>query len=53
MAQTAKLKGGEAAAFNSMVGELQDFTGMVAGVLDRIGRSDQSAVMPAMMKLLS
>ena len=52
-AQTAKLKGGEAAAFNSMVGELQDFTDMVAGVLDRIGRSDQSAVMPAMMKLLS
>jgi len=51
-AQTAKLKGAEAAAFNSMVGELQDFTGLVAGVLERIGRSDQSAVMPAMMKLL-
>ena len=53
VARTAKLKGGEAAAFNSMVGNLQDFTGMVAGVLDRIGRCDQSAVMPAMMRLLS
>ena len=51
--QTTKLKDDEAAAFNSMVGELQDFVSMVAGVLERIGRSDQSAVMPAMIKLLS
>lgn len=51
--KTAKLKGSEAEAFNKTVEDLHDFVGMVAGVLDRIGRSDQSAVMPAMMKLLS
>ncbi len=50
--KTAGIKGADAAAFNKTVGDLQDFVELVAALLDKIGRSEQSIVLPAVMKLL-
>ncbi|MDR2982800.1 MAG: hypothetical protein LBV12_11210 [Puniceicoccales bacterium] len=50
--QTSDLKGEEADAFNKTVADLQDFVGLVSSLLERIGRSEQSTVLPMVMKLL-
>lgn len=50
--KTSKLSGSDAATFHKTLGELLDFVAVVAGALDKIGRSEQSVVLPMMLKLM-
>lgn len=51
--KTDGLKSSEAVQFNKTVSELLDFVAIVNSALDRIGRSDQSTVLPMLLKLLA
>jgi len=46
------LKGPEAAAFARQMRDLLEFTEMAASLLDRLARSEKSAVLPLALKLL-
>jgi DNA-binding transcriptional regulator GbsR (MarR family) len=50
--QTAGLRGAGAEEFNKVTGDLMDFVGMVSGALDRIGRGEQSVMLPVFMRLM-
>jgi len=51
--QTRGLKGEKAAAFNKQIRALSEFVGQADTALDRISRSEQSSILPLMLKMLS
>ncbi len=50
--QTESLSDAHSREFTKTVGELLDFVGVVSGALEKIGRSEQSIVLPMMLKLM-
>ncbi len=52
-AQTRGLRGEKAAAFNKQIRALSDFLAQTQGVVDRIARSEQSTIMPMLLRLLA
>ncbi|AHF92146.1 putative transcriptional regulator [Opitutaceae bacterium TAV1] len=50
--QTDSLKSADAVAFNKTVSELLDFVSIISSALDRIGRSEQSTILPMLLKFL-
>jgi DNA-binding transcriptional regulator GbsR (MarR family) len=52
-AQTRGLRGEKAAAFNQQIRALAEFLGQAQGVVDRIARSEQSSMMPLLLRLLA
>jgi DNA-binding transcriptional regulator GbsR (MarR family) len=51
-AQTRALRGDKAAAFNKQIRALSDFVGQADGILDRVSRSEESSIMPLLLKML-
>ncbi|SDT91550.1 DNA-binding transcriptional regulator GbsR, MarR family [Verrucomicrobium sp. GAS474] len=51
-AQTRSLKGEKAATFNRQVKALGEFVGLADSMMERISRSEQSALMPVALKFL-
>jgi DNA-binding transcriptional regulator GbsR (MarR family) len=50
--RTKKLKGAEATAFNRQIAALADFLSVADGVITKLSRSEQSAVLPWALKFL-
>lgn len=50
--QTRALRGDKAAAFNKQIRALSDFVGQADGILDRVSRSEESSIMPLLLKML-
>lgn len=50
--RTRKIKGAEASTFNKQIRSLADFLEVVDGVITKLSRSEQSAVLPWAMKFL-
>lgn len=50
--QTRGLRGEKAEAFNKQIRALADFVGQTDTILDRISRSEQSSILPLMLKML-
>ena len=50
--QTRGLRGEKAAAFNRQIHALADFLGQAQGVMERVSRSEQSTLMPLVLRLL-
>ncbi len=51
-AQTRGLRGEKAAAFNRQIRALADFLGQAQGIMERVSKSEQSTIMPLMLRLL-
>jgi DNA-binding transcriptional regulator GbsR (MarR family) len=49
--QAKSLKGDKAAAFNRQIKALSEFLGQAEAVMDRISKSEQSAIMPLVLKM--
>ncbi len=50
--QTRGLRGEKAESFNKQIRALSDFVGQADTILDRISRSEQSSILPLMLKML-
>ena len=50
--QTRSLRGDKAAAFNRQIKALSDFLSQAQGIMERVSKSEQSTIMPLMMRLL-
>jgi DNA-binding transcriptional regulator GbsR (MarR family) len=50
-AQTAGLRGEKAVAFNRQIKALADFLGQMDAIMDRMSRSEQSTIMPLLLKM--
>jgi DNA-binding transcriptional regulator GbsR (MarR family) len=50
--QTRGLRGEKAESFNKQIRALSDFVGQADTILDRISRSEESSIIPMMLKLL-
>jgi DNA-binding transcriptional regulator GbsR (MarR family) len=51
--QTRGLRGEKAAAFNRQIKALSEFLGQAETIMDRVSKSEQSAIMPLALKLFS
>lgn len=51
--QTRTLRGDKAAAFNKQIRALSEFVGQADAMLDRLSRSEESSIMPLMLKMLA
>ena len=51
--QTQGLKGEKAAAFNRQIKALADFLGQMEAMMDRVSKSEQSSVMPLLLKMFA
>ena len=51
--QTHGLKGAKAAAFNRQIKGLADFLGQMESMMDRVSKSEQSTVMPLLLKMFA
>ncbi|HEY8965739.1 MAG TPA: MarR family transcriptional regulator [Candidatus Methylacidiphilales bacterium] len=50
--RTRPLKGREAAAFTKQIAALGEFVGLAESIMERVSRSEQSALMPVALKFL-
>ena len=50
--QTRSLRGEKAESFNKQIRALSDFVGQADTILDRISRSEESSILPMMLKML-
>ena len=50
--QTRGLRGDQAESFNKQIRALSDFVGQADTILDRISRSEQSSILPLLLKML-
>ena len=50
--QTRPLRGEKAAAFNRQIRALAEFVGQADAILDRISRSEESSILPLVLKML-
>jgi DNA-binding transcriptional regulator GbsR (MarR family) len=51
--QTRGLRGDKALAFNRQIKALADFLGQAQGIMERVSKSEQSTIMPLMLRLLA
>jgi DNA-binding transcriptional regulator GbsR (MarR family) len=51
--QTRPLRGEKAAAFNRQIKALSEFLGQAEAIMDRVSKSEQSAIMPLVMKMFA
>jgi DNA-binding transcriptional regulator GbsR (MarR family) len=51
--QTRSLRGEKADAFNRQIKALSDFLGQAESIMDRVSKSEQSAIMPVLLKIFS
>jgi DNA-binding transcriptional regulator GbsR (MarR family) len=51
--QTRSLRGEKAAAFNRQIKALGEFLGQAEAIMDRLSKSEQSAVMPLVLKIFA
>lgn len=51
--QTRSLRGEEAAAFNRQIRALAEFLGQAEAIMDRVSKSEQSAIMPLFLKMFA
>jgi DNA-binding transcriptional regulator GbsR (MarR family) len=51
--QTRSLRGEKATAFNRQIKALAEFLGQAESVMDRVSKSEQSAVMPLVLKMIA
>ncbi|MEI9998106.1 MAG: MarR family transcriptional regulator [Verrucomicrobiota bacterium] len=51
--QTRGLRGDKAAAFTRQIRALADFLAQADGIMDRVSRSERSAIMPLLLRLLA
>jgi DNA-binding transcriptional regulator GbsR (MarR family) len=51
--QTRSLRGDKATAFNRQIRSLADFLAQTEAIMDRVSKSEQSTVMPLMLRLLA
>jgi DNA-binding transcriptional regulator GbsR (MarR family) len=51
--QTRSLRGERAAAFNRQIRALAEFLGQAEAIMDRVSRSEQSAIMPLVLKMFA
>jgi DNA-binding transcriptional regulator GbsR (MarR family) len=49
--QTHGLRGEKALAFNRQIKSLSDFLAQIDAIMDRISRSEQSSMMPLLLKM--
>ena len=52
-AQTSSLRGEKAAVFNRQIRALSEFLAQMDAIMDRVSRSEQSAIMPLLLKMLA
>jgi len=50
--QTRALRGEKATAFNKQIRALSEFVGQADGILDRVSRSEESSIMPLLLRML-
>jgi DNA-binding transcriptional regulator GbsR (MarR family) len=51
--QTRGLRGDKATAFNRQIKALSEFLGQAEAIMDRVSKSEQSIIMPAVLKIFS
>jgi len=51
--QTRGLKGEKATAFNRQIRAVSEFLGQIDAIMDRMSKSEQSAIMPLLLKVLA
>ena len=51
--QTRSLRGEKAAAFNRQIKALAEFLGQAEAIMDRVSKSEQSAIMPIFVKMFA
>jgi DNA-binding transcriptional regulator GbsR (MarR family) len=51
--QTRSLRGEKAAAFNRQIKALAEFLGQAEAIMDRVSKSEQSAIMPLFLKMFA
>jgi DNA-binding transcriptional regulator GbsR (MarR family) len=51
--QTRGLRGEKAAAFNRQIRALSDFLSQAESIMDRVSKSEQSTIMPLMLRMLA
>ena len=51
--QTRSLRGEKAQAFNKQIKALAEFLGQAESLMDRVSKSEQSAIMPVVMKMFA
>ena len=51
--QTRGLRGEKAAAFNRQIKALSEFLGQAEAIMDRVSKSEQSAIMPLVLKMFA
>jgi DNA-binding transcriptional regulator GbsR (MarR family) len=51
--QTRSLRGEKATSFNRQIKALSDFLGQADAIMDRVSKSEQSAIMPVLLKFFS
>src|SRR5471032_2624026 len=51
--QTRGLRGEKAAAFNRQIKALSEFLGQAEAIMDRVSKSEQSAIMPLFLKMFA
>ena len=52
-AQTSGLRGEKAAVFNRQIRALSEFLAQMDAIMDRVSKSEQSAIMPLLLKMLA
>jgi DNA-binding transcriptional regulator GbsR (MarR family) len=52
-AQTSGLRGEKAATFNRQIRALSEFLAQMDAIMDRVSKSEQSAIMPLLLKMLA